>query len=632
MNPTANQVEFESGRSFAQQLRSIPKKSATAGVTNRFDEISKEDAMAMLRGSVTEGDARLMLTDPRMTLWMKKHNVDPDAATLDRMIHNRLVPNVRKITQNATGHGAILAKHIGADISWQPKSATEQDAFATPDERRLPYMVAQGGKGALPSHVQSKDYYTDKVGKNLNNVNPIEQVTVGRGISADSGMGMNLHYGSAFDARSLLPDPGQQRTINTFREVDLVNPLANAPMPQDMARLTAAPEMVLTATKDERIDASNLQKFTAKEYTEVVASRRLVDILLENQYEFERTPSETLLGDERAFQLPATKYEPLTQTRPIENTHDVSLKTTEFNELAGPGKNLKAALEFMEQQFIAHPMADPNRSDHSILIPSEQRFAAGYTNVATVGEKTTSERKLASDTTVRPLESSNVFRSISQALQQFELDASVETKAHVPRRQLDGPFDPRASHGGGEEAVLGPREFGARTKEHRGVRGENLLNPSGVGRKAADSRNFGETTIQVQLRPDNAYVTPGSNMKREAAIARPGANANGKSEVRAMATDVSGGGHMSTSAARPVLSGQEVTTRKLALGNREDPQEISIVLTQQRNKAIASTTSVREVGEDTTSGRRKAIVVERSGTAAAGPPNSAALAKKVLVI
>lgn len=631
MNPTANQVEFESGHSFAQQLRSIPKKSATAGVTNRFDQISKEDAMAMLRGSVTEGDARLMLTDPRMTLWMKKHNVDPDAATLDRMIHNRLVPNVRKITQNAVGHGAILAKHIGADIAWQPKSATEQDAFATPDERRLPYMVAQGGKGALPSHVQAKDYYTDKVGKNLNNVNPIEQITVGRGISADSGMGMNLHYGNAIDPRRLA-DPGQQRSINTFREVDLVNPLANAPMPQDMARLTAAPETVLTATKDERIDASNLQKFTSKEYTEVVASRRLVDILLENQYEFERTPSETLLGDERAFQLPATPYEPLTQTRPTENTHDVSLKVTEFNELAGPGKNLKAALDFMEQQFIAHPMADPNRSNHSIIIPSEQRFAAGYTNVTTAGEKTTSDRKLASDVDVRTLKSNNVFRSIAQALDQFELDASVETKAHVPRRQLDGPFDPRASHGGGEEAVLGPREFGARTKEHRGVRGENLLNPSGVGRKISDTRNFGETTIQVMLRPDNAYVTPGSNMKREAAIARPGTNANGKAEVRALATDVSGGGHLATSAARPILAGQEVTTRKLELGAREDPQELNIVLTQRRNAAASTTTSVREVGEDTTAGRRKAIVVERQGTAAAAPPNSAALAKKVLVI
>ncbi len=649
MNPTANQVEFESGRSFAQmirsmdpafesgqsvaqQLRGVPKKTATAAVTNRFDQISKEDAMAMLRGSVTEGDAKLMLTDPRMTLWMKKHNVDPDAATLDRMIHNRLVPNVRKITQNAYGHGAILAKHIGADIAWQPKSATEQDAFATPDERRLPYMIGQGGKGALPSHVQAKDYYTDKVGKNLNNVNPIEQITVGRGISADSGMGMNLHYGSAFDANRLLTDPGQQRSINTFRDVDLVDPLANAPMPQDMARLTAPGETVLTASKDERIESSNLQKFTSKEYTEIVASRRLVDILLENQFELERTPGETLLGDERVFQTPVTKLDPLTQTRPTENTHDVSLKTTELKELAGPGKNLKAALDFMEQQFVKHPVADPNRSNHSLLIPSEQRFAASYTNVTTIGQKTSDDRKLASDVALQPLESNNVFRSISQALQQFDLDASVETKAHVPRRQLDGPFDPRASHGGGEEAVLGPKDFGARTKEHRGVRGEDLLNPSGIGKKIFDTRNFGETTIQVQLRPDNSYITPGSNWKQNAAPVRPGTNANGKAEVRAMATDAPVRGNLTTSAARPVVAGQEVTTRKLGMGNREDAQELNIVLTQQRNRAATSTVRVQEVGEDTTAGRRKAIVMERAGTAAAAPPTSTALAKKVLVI
>jgi hypothetical protein len=631
MNPTANQVEFESGHSFAQQLRGIPKKTATAAVTNRFDQISKDDALAMLRGSVTEGDARLMLTDPRMTLWMKKHNVDPDAATLDRMIHNRLVPNVRKITQNAYGHGAILAKHIGADIQWQPKTTVEADAFATPDERRLPYMVGQGGKGSLPSHVQSKEYYSDKVGKYLNNVNPIEQVTVGRGISADSGMGMNLHYGSALTAQQLV-DPGQQRSINTFREVDLVNPLAYAPTPEDMVRITAPGENVLTATKDERINTSNLEKFTAKEYTETVAPRRLTDILLENQFELERTPGETLLGDERVFQTPVTPFDPKFQSRPTENTHDVSLKTTELKEPAGPGKNLKAALDFMEQQFIAHPMADPNRSNHSVLIPSEQRFAATYTNVTTIGQKTSDDRKLASDVQVRTMESNNVFRSISQALQQFELDASVETKAHVPRRQLDGPFDPRASHGGTQEAVLGPKEFGARTKEHRGVRGENLLNPSGVGKKISDTRNFGETTIQVQLRPDNAYVTPGSNWKRDAAPVRPGTNANGKAEVRAMATDAPVRGNLTTSAARPILNGQEVTTRKLEMGRLEEPGTIDIILSQQRNKATTSTVRVQEVGEDTTVGRRKSIVIERAGTAAAAPPTSTALAKKILVI
>lgn len=627
MNPTANQVEFESGRSFAQQLRGITKKSATVGVTNRFDEISKDDAMAMLRGSVTSSDARLMLTDPRMTLWMKKHNVDHDAATLDRMIHNRLVPNVRKITQNSMGHGAVLAKHIGADIAWQPKVATEQDAFVTPDERKLPYMIGQGGKGTLPSHIQAKDYYTDKVGKNLNNVNPIEQVVVGRGISADSGMGMNLHYGSAFDV-SRLADPGQQRSINTYRDVNLVDPLANAPTPQDMARLTQAPENVMTATKDERIESSNLQKFTSKEYTEIVASRRLNDILLENQYEFERTPSETLLGDERVFDLPVTKYDPTIQTRPTENTHDVTLKTTEFTDLAGPGKNLKAALNFMEQQFIKHPMADPNRSTYSLLIPSEQRFVASSTNVTTVGEKTTNERKLASDTALKPLESNNVFRSISQALRQFDLDSSMETKAHVPRRQLDGPFEPRASHGGTEESVMDPKDFGARTKEHRGVRGENLLNPSSVGRKISDARNFGETTIQVQLRPENNYITPGSNMKRDAAPVRPGTNTNGKAELRAMTTDAPMRGNLTTSDARPILAGQqEVTTRKV-----QDVGTIDIVLSQRRNIATTKNTRVQQLGEDTTSGRRKAIISERTGTAAAGPPTSTALAQKVLVI
>lgn len=632
MNPTANQIEFESAHSFAQQLRGVPKKSATAGVTNHFDEISKDDAMAMLRGSVTEGDARLMLTDPRMTLWMKKHNVDPDDATLDRMIHNRLVPNVRKITQNASGHGSILAKHIGADISWQPKSTTEQDAFASPEERRLPYMIGQGGKGTLPSHVQSKDYYTDKVGKYLNNVNPIEQVVVGKGISADSGMGMNLHYGSALTAQQLVVDPGQQRSINNYRDVDLVNPAPTVPMPQDMARLTPAPENVISATKDERINGSNLQKFMAKDYTETVASRRLADILTENQYELERTPSEALYGDERVFQTPTTRLEPKTQTRPTENTHDVSLKVTEYNELAGPGKNLKAALDFMEQQFISHPMADPNRSDHSILIPSEQKYAATYTNIATLGEKTTSERKLGSDVQVRTLESNNVFRSISQALQQFDLDSSVETKAHVPRRQLDGPFEPRASHAGGQEVVVGPKDFGAITKEHRGVRGENLMNPSGVGRKISDTRNFGETTIQVMVRPENAYVAPGSNWKRDAAPIRPGANANGKSELRSMVTDAPVRGNLTTSAARPILAGSVVTTRKLEMGAREDASTIDIILPQQRNKATTSTTRIQGVGEDTTSGRRKAMMISRAGTAAAGPPTSAALAQKVLVI
>lgn len=619
MNPTANQVEFESGRSFAQLIRSTTRRVATEAVTNHFDQISKQDALDMLSGKITEAETRLLLTDPRMSQWMKDNQIDNSPFNLDRMIQNRMVPNIRKITQNAHGHGAILAKHTGADISWQPKRAVEKTAFATPEETRLPHMIGHNGKGTIPNAAgPGADYYSSMIGKNLNNVSPIEKIVVGKGISADSGMGMNLHYGSALRA-DMLRDPGEQRSINLYKALDNMDTSKTRPMPDQLASVPA-PESVLPANKDARIEAGNMSKFTAKDWTEVVAPRNLFDILQTNQFELERSLYNPLVHDASQLELKHPDWNGRTQTRPVENTHSTDNKPKEF-ERSNHGRSLKAALDQMSTEFIRHPEADPMRSAHEIRINSERRFAPRVEAIQT-GDRTHDPRKVASDADIQNRNSGNVsFYSITTALERIKQDMSAEMTKVEPR-QLDGTYDPRPSHGGGQESVPGLQTFGERTESDRGVRTpQDLHTPMGMQFKATESRNFGETTLFVKDRPETNYITPGSQKGLGSTNVGPGENANGSSAIRMkLVQEHTGLSNQQTSVARPRADVRtEVTTRKLALGGVEQAiQAVDETLRSERNKFMrpGSYNDPSKMGEDTRSTSKK-FVRELSGRAAA---------------
>lgn len=625
MNPTANQVEFESGRSFANLIRSSTRRVASEAVTNHFDQISKSDALEMLGGKMTEAETRLLLTDPRMSQWMKEHNFDlSNGFDMDRMIQNRMIPNIRKVTQNAIGHGAILAKHTGADIAWQPKRAVEKNVFASVEETKMPQMIGHNGKGILPdASAQGLDYYASMIGKNLNNVSPIEQVTVGRGIAADGSSSMNLHYGSAMRA-DMLRDPGQQRSINVYKSVDKMNMTSARPTVGQLASVPA-PESVIPANKDARIETGNMQRFTSKEYTETVAPRNLFDWLQTNQYELGRSPNQTIEHDAQLLTIRHPDWNGKTNSRPVENTHAVENKTFEF-ERANHGRSLKSAIDQMATEFIRHPEADPMRSAHEIRINSERRFAPRV-EAMQLGDATHDPRKVRSDLDTQNQNSGNVnYYSITTALEQIKQDLSAETTKLLPR-QLDGTYDPRPSHGGGLESVVGSRDFGESTQSDRGVRTpQDLPGNMGMQFRAVETRNFGETTLFVKDRPEANYMTPGARWGLGSTNVGPGANTNGKSEIRMKLTQKQVGlSNDRTSNARPRSEAESVvTTRKLQMGsNVQATQAVDESLRSERNKFMrpGSYSDPTKVGE-TTRGGRKVSLREALGTESAHAPTA----------
>lgn len=619
MNPTANQVEFESGRSFAQLIRSTTRRSASEAVTNHFDQISKQDALDMLSGKMTEAETKLLLTDPRMSQWMKQNQIDTSTFDIDRMIHNRMVPNIRKITQNSNGHGAILAKHTGADIAWQPKKTVEKTAFASPEETRLPHMIGQNGKGTVPNASgPGADYYSSMIGKNLNNVSPIEKIVVGKGIGADSGSSMNLHYGSAMRA-DMLRDPGEQRSISLYKSLDNMDTSKTRPMPDQLASMPA-PQSVLPANKDARIEAGNISKFTSKDWTETVAPRNLFDILQTNQFELERTLYNPLVHDPAQLELKHADWDGRTQTRPVENTHSTDNKPKEF-ERSNHGRSLKSAIDQMQSDYVFHPEADPMRSAHEIRINSERRFAPRVEAMQT-GDRTHDARKVASDAETQNKNAGNVhYYSLTTALEQIKRDMATETTKLLPR-QLDGTYDPRPSHGGGKESVPRLETYGERTESERGVRTpQDLHNPMGMQFRATESRNFGETTLFVKDRPETNYITPGAQRGLGSTNVGPGENANGSSIIRMkLVQEQVGLSNQQTSLARPRADVRtEVTTRKLSIGGVEQAiQAVDESLRSERNKFMrpGSYSDPSKMGEDTR-GTSKKFVRELSGRAAA---------------
>lgn len=625
MNPTANQVEFESGRSFANQIRSSTRRVASEAVTNHFDQISKQDALDMLGGRMTEAETKLLLTDPRMSQWMKEHNFDlKNGFDMDRMIQNRMVPNVRKITQNATGHGVILAKHTGADIAWQPKRAVEKDAFARPEETKMPQMIGQNGKSIVPeSAKQGLDYYASMIGKNMNNVSPIEKITVGKGIAADGSSSMNLHYGSALRA-DMLRDPGQQRSINVYKDHDKMDMTSARPAVEQLASVPA-PATVLPANKDARIESGNIQKFTSKEYTETVAPRNLFDWLQTNQYELGRMPSETIEHDAKLLTIQHPDWNGTSQARPTENTHAVANKTYEYAR-GNHGRSLKSAIEQMSVEFIRHPEADPMRSAHEIRINSERRFAPRVEAIQS-GSATHDPRKVASDLDTQNRNSGNVsYYSLTTALERIKQDMSTEMTKVEPR-QLDGTYDPRPSHGGGKEAIASVQTYGERTGSDRGVRTpQDLPVHAGMNFRATDVRNFGETTLFVKDRPETNYITPGSQKGLGSTNVGPGVNANGSSSIRMkLVKEHTGLSNQQTSLARPRADiPSVVTTRKLEMGGAVQPtQAVDESLRSERNKFMrpGSYNDPTKMGESTRGGR-KVTLREALGTETAHAPTA----------
>lgn len=554
---------MDSNNTFSKDIRNQKiTKNASKNLLNKYDSISQEQAMEILGGGMTEDETRSIVNDPRMKLWMIKNNVDISPANLDRFIQNRMVPNVRKITQSdATATSNItMKKYVGDDIQWRPKNASEKSNYVTPEETRLPQHVAHSGKGIIDSVTDvSNEYYRQYASKNLNNFQPIEKVQVGKATFVGG------HYGHVDQKELARYDPGQQRTQSEFRD-NMINVSSTRPTLQDLA----APSGDII--KQENFEARKHIEYNDPSKTKV-AQRNLFEILKEFQVTNTHIQAAPLMYDESQL---STKNPDLLLgvKRDTLDTHDLNLRSVIRDLPSNFGVNYKQTTDSLD-----------------------------------IGDRTRNERLTGNDS----IQNQNILKnySITSALQQF---ADPKKITNIPRQDLsEYAYVPRQSHGG--RLPIHENNFNNTRPD------ESLLyeNNGGHGvrfQMTAPDRKFDVTRESRNYTQESKYITPGKTFKQNS-DAFTSVNTNGKSVSRPIYEDVRNGSTQN-SYGRPIDTNVTQSSRQLLDEPNGESIKIDVMTNEKRNrqKSFIPTTQNRTdaLGEfDSTKNKR--IVQERTGAA-----------------
>jgi hypothetical protein len=369
-------------------------KFTSKKLLNQFDQISGKDAKEMLNPA---NETETILKDPRMTQWMIQNGMDTSPAMMEQMIYNNTVPNIRKITQSdpTNTSGTRLKKYIGSDIDWQDSTTRrmERSDFINPEETRLPQSVGSSGKGTIPAEnsTNTRKFYEQNASKYLNNYQETDRIHVGRGIHADSGSTMNLNYSLGADVLLRNYNPGLQRQIveysPNYNNIDLSNLKSNT--------LDSRGEY-MHKSREQRIESTQLEKFSSELLQNSVAPRTLKSILSENNFtENGRDLSDVLEYNQKFLSTPTPK---LIQGTPRDSisTHDTSDKTIENkqNNII-KGMSLKQMISRVDSEYIQHPERSKNMNT-TIMIESGIRKKSNDL-VRNNAENTLYPRKLSSD-------------------------------------------------------------------------------------------------------------------------------------------------------------------------------------------------------------------------------------------
>jgi hypothetical protein len=557
---------MDSNNTFSKDIREkkIIKKNASANLMNKYDQITQEQAMEILGGGMTEDETRRIVNDPRMKLWMIKNNIDISPANLDRFIQNRMVPNVRKITQSdpTKTSNITMKKYVGDDIQWRPKNASEKSNYATPEETRLPQYVTQSGKGMQmkqTSEVQN-EYYRALASKNLNNFQPIEKIQVGRATRVGG------HYGHVDQNELARYDPGQQRTQSEFRD-NTIDVNSTRPSLQDLAmpRGEIVKQENFEARKhlqiDDFLEGSNAQ-------------RNLRDIIQEFQTsEYTHTQAEPLMYDSSFLQ---TKQPIMIQgtQRDLVDTHDLNLR--------------------------------------SVIRDLPKNFGVQYKQtVDTVnpGERTKDERKgLPEDS----ISNRNIVKnySLTTALQQF---ADPQKITNLPRQDLsEDAWIPRQSHGG---------RLPKHENEFNNTRPEDSIIYENTGGHAvrfqmndinSTRTQFDTTRDSRNYTQESTYKTPGKSFKQNT-DAFSVLNTNQKSSTRPVYENTFNGSTQN-SHGRPVTSDSIVQSSRRLIDDM--PIKIDITTKEQRNKQknfVPTSENITDALGEFDQTKNKRVVKERTG-------------------
>ncbi len=559
---------MESNNSFSKDLRQQKiTKNASQNLLNKYDSITQEQAMEILGGGMTEDETRRIVNDPRMKLWMIKNNVDISPANLDRFIQNRMVPNVRKITQSdpTSTSNITMKKYVGDDIQWRPKNASEKSNYAAPEETRLPQHVAQSGKGMIDSVTDvSNEYYRQYASKNLNNFQPIEKIQVGKATFVGG------HYGHVDQKELARYDPGQQRTQSEFRDNNNIDTSKTKPTTADLA----AP--VGEIIKQENFEARKHIEYGDPSNTKV-AQRNLFEILKEFQVMNTHIQDEPLMYD--AKQLSTKNPDLLLGVkRDTLDTHDLNLRSVIRDLPSNFGVNYKQTTDSLD-----------------------------------IGDRTRNERNTGNDS----LQNQNILKnySITSALQQF---ADPKKITNVPRQDLsENAYVPRQSHGGRlpihENNFNNTRPDESLLYENNGGHGVRFQ----MNDLENSARKFDVTRESRNYTQESKYMTPGKQIKQINELNTLPWNTNKKSEMSRHVFEDVRNGSTTNSYGRPTLDSNVIqSSRQLHDEPNGESIKIDITTNEKRNRQKNFMTSSRSVTDalgdfDTTKNKR--VVQERTG-------------------
>lgn len=365
---------LKSNNNFGKNIQKNIKQKDTH-LLNVYDRINKNQAMDIIGGTaLSSSEVSNVLNDPRMRKWMQDNNMDTSPASMESYIENRMLPNVRKITQNdPTETSNIRMKQfIGEDTTWRPKNAVEKNLFVTPEETKSPEAIRQSGKSLATYdtlHSYEEKFYQNNISQRMNGIQPEQTVNVQNRT--------NSHYGGVTQEQLSKYDPGQTRTQTLYQ--DNSNLDMSSTRPNTSQTVLQYPEMI---QKNEKIEKST---FTTNIHEQPKKNFTLYDMTRKNSDHLEVTNTmnyhtlELPMNIKRIEKL--STYD-LKERQDLENSR-IKDHSTELNI------------------YTAHKLYKNAQDAHEI------------------GESTKLDKKVSEDASVQYIQNRNAYMSIDTAKSLF---------------------------------------------------------------------------------------------------------------------------------------------------------------------------------------------------------------------
>lgn len=328
----------------------------------KFSTSTKKDSTSKFKQNFTaenlEGNTKSILTDPRMTQWMKNAGYDVSPENLERFIQNDMVPNIRKLTQpqiNPTTN-IRMQQFVGHDINYKVKGdegGVENSKLRKIEDTRLREAVSSDGKQmqTLENEITGK-YYQSYIGNKIQGVSPVEKIQAGRGIDKDGNTTDANSYYVTPDFKEIYKNynPGEQRQIVRLNDTTSLEMNLNTTLPSNSDLIANSRPGEYVLREDKTVDYTQIQQET---FTNTLIPSSNLTILEDRKgnNQFTNVQNEDLEYAARNVNFPLLDS---TQNVLGQETHTTDKKFME-RRAHGPSRSLKNFTDFQETNLTYYP-------------------------------------------------------------------------------------------------------------------------------------------------------------------------------------------------------------------------------------------------------------------------------------